>query len=172
MGEHTARKRKSSSTKTISHEATPSETDVSLIESFVGYNLRRAAAKQRERFRSVFGPYNIRPSQLTILTVIQRNPHLGQSALGKSLDIKRANVVTLLDELEKRGLVKRKARTDDRRSYELHLTATGNKLTTKLLGLHAKLEDDLVCALGRDELETLVGLLREFRTLDSEPELD
>jgi DNA-binding MarR family transcriptional regulator len=168
----TARKRKSSSTKTISHEATPSETDVSLIESFVGYNLRRAAAKQRERFRSVFGPYNIRPSQLTILTVIQRNPHLGQSALGKSLDIKRANVVTLLDELEKRGLVKRKARTDDRRSYELHLTATGNKLTTKLLGLHAKLEDDLVCALGRDELETLVGLLREFRTLDSEPELD
>lgn len=164
-------KPKTSSKKTIGQEVALNETDVSLLESLVGYNLRRAAAKQRERFRSVFGPYNIRPSQLTILTIIQQNSRLGQSALGKSLDLKRANVVTLLDELEDRGLVKRKVRTDDRRSYELHLTAAGNKLTTKLLRLHGKLENDLACALGRDELETLVRLLRKFRALESEPEL-
>ena len=142
-----------------------------MIESFVGYNLRRAAAKQRERFRSVFGPYDVRPVQLTILTIIQKNSPLRQSALGKALDIKRANVVTLLDELQERGLVKRQAAADDRRSYELHLTAKGNKLTTKLLALHAKLENDVARSLGRHQRETLLKLLRKFRALESEAEL-
>lgn len=147
------------------------EANVSLIESFVGYNLRRAAAKQRERFQSVFGPYDIRPSQLTILAIIQRNSPLGQSALGKALEIKRANVATLLDELRERGLIKRQTADNDRRAYELLLTAKGEKLTTRLMALHAELENDLVDALGQDELETLVGLLRKFRSLDSEPKL-
>ena len=31
-----------------------SDVDISLLDSLVGYNLRRAAATQRERFRHVF----------------------------------------------------------------------------------------------------------------------
>ena len=158
-------------TKAIPRKKSRSKADDSLIESFVGYNLRRAAAKQRERFRSVFGSYDIRPSQLTILIMLHKNSHLRQAALGKALDIKRANVVTLLDELEERGLVERRPATDDRRSYELHLTARGDQLTAEMLALHAKLEKDVARALGRDELETLVDLLHKFRELDSEPKL-
>jgi len=56
--------------------------DASLLNTFVGYNLRRAAAKQRERFRSVFDAYDIRPVQLTILTLLLENMPLRQSELG------------------------------------------------------------------------------------------
>lgn len=101
--------------------------------------------------------------------MIRKNSRLRQAALGKALDIKRANVVTLLDELRERGLVERRPATGDRRSYELHLTARGSQLTAKLLALHTKLESDVARALGRDKLETLVGLLHKFRALDSEP---
>jgi len=147
------------------------EVDMSLIDSLVGYNLRRAAARQRERFRNVFSPYDIRPVQLTALTVILHNDRLGQSSLGKALDVKRANVVKLLDELQERGLIERKPSVRDRRAYDVHLTPKGRKLTRELLAVHEKLEADLARSLGSDALKRLVKLLREFRSVDPEPDL-
>jgi DNA-binding MarR family transcriptional regulator len=147
--------------------------DTAQLEGFVGYNLRRAAGVQSQRFKAVFGPHNIRPVQLSILTMLHHNPELKQAMLGKALDIKRANVVTLLDELEGRGLVTRKPSETDRRSHVLEFTAAGRKLTTKLLGLHAKLENDLVRALGgaaaRDQL---LALLKAYRDLEPDPDIE
>ena len=145
--------------------------DDSLFNTFVGYNLRRAAAKQRERFRSVFEAYDIRPVQLTVLTLLLENMPLRQAALGKALEIKRANVVTLLDQLENRGLIMRQRAPNDRRSQVLYLTQTGRALTTKLLSLHSQLEQDLANSLGEAELEKLVELLRAFRSVGSKPKI-
>ena len=144
---------------------------MSLIDSLVGYNLRRAAARQRERFRNVFASYDIRPVQLTALAIMLDNDRLGQSALGKAMDIKRANVVKLLDELQQRGLVERKPSTRDRRAHELQLTPSGRRLTRELLSLHKKLEANLALSLGCDELNQLVKLLRKFRSIDAAPDL-
>jgi DNA-binding MarR family transcriptional regulator len=144
---------------------------MALIDSLAGYNLRRAAARQRERFRNVFSPFDIRPVQLTALTIILHNDRLGQSTLGKALDMKRANVVKLLDELQQRGLVERKLSTRDRRAYDVHLTAKGRELTEELLAIHAKLEANLAQSLGGDELKELVRLLTKFRAVNPEPDL-
>lgn len=144
---------------------------MTLIDSLVGYNLRRAAARQRERFRNVFSPYDIRPVQLTALTIILHNDRLGQSALGRALDVKRANVVKLLDELQERGLIERKPAARDRRAYDVQLTRKGEKLTRELLAVHEKLEADLALSLGCKELKELVNLLRKFRAVDPEPDL-
>jgi DNA-binding MarR family transcriptional regulator len=147
------------------------EIDTSFLDSVVGYNLRRAAAKQRERFRSIFGPHDIRPVQLTVLTLIKFNMSLKQSDLGKALEMKRANVVTLLDELQQRGLIERRRSKGDRRSYELSLTTAGSRFTTRMLDLHAKLEGDLANSYGQDALGDLVALLRQFRNVDTTPDL-
>lgn len=146
--------------------------DVSMLESFVGYNLRRAAARQRERFRSAFDPFNIRPVQLTVLTVILNNMPIRQADLGRALEIKRANVVTLLTELEERGLVVRQPSATDRRSQVIYLTDHGKVTTEKLLRLHAKLEADLATSFGSAELEELVRLLHAFRSVDASPILE
>lgn len=146
--------------------------DTSGIDSVVGYNLRRAAARQRDRFRSVFGPFDVRPVLLTALSVIYFNEGLSQSELGRALDMKRGNVVTLLHELKQRGLIVRKRSRKDRRVYEVHLTAKGIELTQTLLNLHEKLEADLASALGREDLALLVELLRRFRAVESAPNLD
>jgi DNA-binding MarR family transcriptional regulator len=155
----------------VRHRRARPEVDDTQLDSFVGYNLRRAAAKQRERFRSVFEPYDIRPVQLTVLTLLNDNTQMRQAALGKALEIKRANVVTLLAELEQRGLIERRLSSTDRRSYVVELTEHGLELTRELLTLHAKLEADLARALGRTELKSLVTALRAFRGVDSKPKL-
>jgi len=148
-----------------------SSVDVSMLESFVGYNLRRAAARQRERFHSVFDAWNIRPVLLTVLSVILKNMPLRQADLGRALEIKRANVVTLLSELEERGLVVRQPSATDRRSQVIYLTDQGKEMTEKWLRLHAKLEADLANSFGRAELEDLVRLLHAFRSVDASPDL-
>lgn len=166
-----AKSREKIRSRAAAAETDPLEVDSSLLESFVGYNLRRAAARQRERFRSVFGPYDIRPVQLTVLALINNNMPLHQAELGKALDIKRPNVVTLLAELEERGLVTRQPSASDRRSQVVYLTDAGKALTTKLLGLHAELEADLARSIGQRELGELVKHLRAFRQVASEPKL-
>jgi DNA-binding MarR family transcriptional regulator len=161
-----------SRSKTEEKPVAEHDADVSALECFVGYNLRRAAAKQRERFRSVFDRFEIRPVQLTVLTLIRDAMPMKQADLGKALEMKRANVVTVLDELMTRGLVTRRLADDDRRSNVVSLTAEGRRLTDELLALHEKLEADLARAFGDKELAKLLELLQAFRKLESKPELE
>ena len=162
-------KKRSARNQAPAAEGLVSQAELAKLEAFVGYNLRRAAARQRERFRSVFDRYEIRPVQLTVLALIRESMPLKQSELGKSLEMKRANVVTVLDELIQRGLVGRELADNDRRSYVLFLTPSGKRLTNKLLTLHDKLEQDLARSFGQKELSKLVDLLRAFRQLDPNP---
>lgn len=146
--------------------------DVKMLDNLVGYSLRRALGVQIQRFSAVFGPLNIRPVQFTILSLIHHNPEMRQATLGKVLHIERANIVTLLAELEERGLVSRHTAAADRRSRVLHLTPAGQELTLKLLRLHKGLERDLEAHLGADERQELLKLLATFRRLDPAPEID
>ena len=131
----------------------------------------RALGVQMQRFSAVFGSLDIRPVQFSILGLIYHNPEIRQSALGKALHIERANMVTLLAELEGRGLVMRRTAVTDRRSRVLHLTPAGRKLTMKLLALHERMERDLEARLGEKEREKLLGLLAAFRRMDPAPEV-
>jgi len=126
---------------------------------------------QRERFRSVFARFNIRPVQLTALSVVYFNPRLSQAELGQTLDMKQANVVKLIDELQARELLERKLSSNDRRRYEIVLTRRGKQFTAKLLDIHGKLEADLARSFGQDELQQLISLLRRFRQVEAEPKI-
>ncbi|HEY5567122.1 MAG TPA: MarR family transcriptional regulator [Gammaproteobacteria bacterium] len=158
--------------------STPSErraahrTHALRVENLVGYNLRRAYGIQMQRFRSVFAPHSIRPVQLSILGLIYENPRMKQSELGRALEIKRANIVTLLDQLERRHLIERRRASTDRRSLILQLTPAGKKLTAELLELHARLEENLAEHLGARERDQLLNLLKKFRGLQTSPHLD
>ena len=44
-----------------------------------------------------FAPFDIRPAQFSVLTVIERNPGLTQSQVAEALGIKRTNFVGMLD---------------------------------------------------------------------------
>jgi DNA-binding MarR family transcriptional regulator len=146
--------------------------DVSLLENSVGYNLRRAQGRQMQRFRAVFGDLDVRPVQLSVLTLILQNPEVRQASLGRALDMKRANVVTVLDELERKGLLARHPATADRRSYVLDLTPAGRKLAEKLVELHEKFEEDIEKTFGKTGREDLLAMLHRIRTLDTEPHID
>lgn len=141
------------------------------LENVMGYNLRRAHAVQKQRFAAAFGPLGIRPVTLSVLGTIYDAPGITQADLGKRLNIKRANIVPLMVELEGRGLIERRASTRDRRVHVVALTPLGQRFTVKLLALHELLEKDLIRRLGLRERDQLLELLKRFRRLAPEPDL-
>jgi DNA-binding MarR family transcriptional regulator len=142
------------------------------LDELMGYNLRRAHGVQKQRFATVFGPLGIRPVTLSALGIVYENPGITQAELGKKLSIKRANMVPVMAELESRGLIARRPSPSDRRAHVVALTPAGQKLTLKLLDMHRRLEDDLARELGLRERDQLLQLLKRFRKLATEPELD
>ena len=67
----------------------------------------------------------LRPALFALLAIVHSNPGIIQTAAGNALGIQRANLVPLLNDLEQRKLIERRAAPHDRRAYALHLTAEG-----------------------------------------------
>jgi DNA-binding MarR family transcriptional regulator len=141
------------------------------LDNLMGYNLRRAHGVQKARFAAVFGPLGVRPVTLSVLGTIYDNPGITQADLGKRLNIKRANMVGVMVELEGRGLIARRPSRSDRRAHVVALTPSGRRFTVQLLALHGRLEEDLVRKLGLRERDQLLALLKRFRRLAPEPDL-
>jgi DNA-binding MarR family transcriptional regulator len=85
-----------------------------------------------------------------------------QQALAERLDILPSRVVTLIDELEAKDLIKRQRSKTDRRAYALVLTKRGQQTLVQLSKLAAEHEADLCAALTADELHTLAVMCRKI----------
>jgi DNA-binding MarR family transcriptional regulator len=67
-----------------------------------------------------------------VLVIIEANPDLKQSELARATHLDRSTVVTIIDNLERRGLVERRASPNDRRSNAIRLTEAGSTLLRQL----------------------------------------
>ena len=109
--------------------------------------------------------YTIRPRKMgEFLDVFDRlaMPILLR-ALGHPLGATGAMILgTVLDELERRGLARRQAVADDRRSRALYLTEKGESLTREIRRLNAVHEERLASLLPPGKAEVLIDLLRKL----------
>jgi len=82
--------------------------------------------------------------------------------LGRQLQIHQTSITSLVDKLEKQGLIKRTPHPSDRRSTIAQMTPAGRVLTGKAINL---LNSDLFRDLGltRREANLLIGLLMRMR---------
>jgi DNA-binding MarR family transcriptional regulator len=84
---------------------------------------------------------------------------LSQQELAARLQIHPSRLVAILDNLEKRGFVERRANPDDRRLYSLHLTQAGGETLEKIGGVARKHQDALLSSISWEERNTLAALL-------------
>ena len=95
------------------------------LDGLLGYVLRRAQLAGFEAFQRATAGVDITPPRYTALTIVGANPGLSQSALGAALGTARSGAMTLTNWMEKRGLVDRRNRPGDDRSWGLYLTRNG-----------------------------------------------
>lgn len=136
--------------------------DFDLLPQLVGYHVRLAQIAVFRDFAAAFGDLDITPTLFASLALIDVNAGLKQTDLAQAIHLDRSTVVSVIDNLEGRGLVERKRAVDDRRSNSLSLTRKGKALLAKLRPMVEQHEQRLVQNLSADERETLVRLLAKI----------
>ena len=113
---------------------------------------------QRERLPAAGAGLDLSPAQWHVLHLIEPEQPVPMGRLADTLGCDASNVTGLVDRLEARGLVERRASAGDRRVKVLHLTPTGSRLRAQLLRQIAGGSCRLARLSSRDQ-RTLVRIL-------------
>jgi DNA-binding MarR family transcriptional regulator len=132
------------------------------LRGYLGYMLRRAQLLIFQDVIAALEPFDLRPTQFSMLMILSSHSGLRQAELADLLGVQRTNLVKMVDVLESRGLMVRERSLEDRRSHSLCLTSKGVSFLAEARAAVDAHEAKLAEALGtpnRDELLRLLTLL-------------
>jgi DNA-binding MarR family transcriptional regulator len=125
----------------------------------LAFLLAQVGAHAAAKFAEHLSALTLSPPHAGILRVVHTSGGISQQSLAEHLRILPSRLVVLIDELEERGMVERRADPGDRRSYALHLTNEGRE-TMKAIGRVARdHQDALLASLSTQERDLLASLL-------------
>jgi DNA-binding MarR family transcriptional regulator len=96
-----------------------------------------------------------------LLAALQESGPASQADLGRGTSVDRSDVVAVLDELERRGLVKRAADPNDRRRNIVSITRAGSKRLDALDDVIADIQAQLLAPLPPADRKQFTKLLRQ-----------
>jgi DNA-binding MarR family transcriptional regulator len=96
-----------------------------VLDSLVGYAVRRAQIRVYESFIDALEPWGITPPRFAAMVFVSLNPGLKLTQLARIMGIARSGVVILVDALEDLGYMVRQPVPEDRRAFSLALTDKG-----------------------------------------------
>jgi DNA-binding MarR family transcriptional regulator len=127
------------------------------LPSYPGYSLRRAANATAAELSARLTEIGMKQVDASILLLLADNPEVTASALGRQLDIQRANMVPLLKRLEDGGLI---ARTPiDGKSQGLALTEAGRDTEAKARAIIDRFESELLARVPAEHRDHLLPAL-------------
>jgi DNA-binding MarR family transcriptional regulator len=121
--------------------------------------LAQLGAHAASRFAEHLEALELTPPDAGILRLLRVAAGISQQELSAKLQIHPSRLVAILDNLEKRKLVERKANANDRRLYSLYLTKNGGEILERVGRVAREHQDGLLAALSGEEREQLTGLL-------------
>jgi DNA-binding MarR family transcriptional regulator len=131
----------------------------------MGFRVRRLHHLLSQRVVEAFAHYGLRPGSLTMMVLISANPGYSQVELSRIGNLDKSAIVTIVDDLEKRGLAIRGRSSSDRRRNSLFLTAKGEKLMKEMHDLAMATEQPLRDGLSAKEYDQLFELLEKARAI-------
>jgi DNA-binding MarR family transcriptional regulator len=129
-------------------------------------NIARASDQMLgELNRRLKADYDLSVSAATVLAIIDgAGEPITPGVIAERAIIAAASTTSVLDTLEKRGLVERRPHPTDRRKLLIDLTANGRTTIDHILpGIH-RLEEEVMRALTPDERRDLLGLIAKVQT--------
>jgi DNA-binding MarR family transcriptional regulator len=103
-------------------------------------------------------PLNLRARHFNVMTMVAADITLSQQDLSGQLGLDPTIMVALVDDLERRGFLRRERSQKDRRRYVLQLTPAGQRTLQRALTVIEEAESKLLAPLNSHE----AGLLQEL----------
>jgi len=124
-----------------------------------GHLIRRAHQISWALFLDECAEYNITPVQYSALVAIKERPGVDATRLSALIAFDRSTIGNVIERLENRGLVTRKASAEDKRQKLLFLSEEGQQLLRDVTPLVERVQERILAPLTEEERETFVRLL-------------
>lgn len=138
------------------------------LSDLVGYHLRRASVFDLQGAVAALDPAGLRTVPMSVLMTIVEEPGISSAQICRVLGMQRANIVSVLAELDKRGLFLRETDPSDNRIQRLFPTGAGKKEAARALALISEHEERMLAQLTLDEQHELRRLLQKIWDTDAE----
>ena len=136
------------------------EKEMRALNTYV--KLMRAAESMTARAHEHLSSAGLTISQFGVLEALYHRGPLSQKEIGQKILRSSGNITMVIDNLEKRSLVRRERDQNDRRSFIVHLTDAGNKLICKIFPPHAAVILNEMSILTAAEQKTLGALCKKL----------
>jgi DNA-binding MarR family transcriptional regulator len=137
------------------------------VAEFAGQLFFRLWRASHTRIAEALDSVGLTPALFAILNVLGARQGAIQQEIGSEMGIDRSTMVVLIDELEAKGLAKRRPHPADRRAREVAITPKGRQLLARGRQMAAQVEDEVLRGLTDTERRELLKLLRQ--ALDMAP---
>lgn len=135
---------------------------MSIPHYHVANQLNRAAHAMGVTFDTVVRPLGITSSQIGVLLYIDRFPEATMAKLADLAAITPQTMQRIIISLERRGLIQRNRKSDNKKSYYISLTLVGAQLLRQAEIILKAEQDVLKEYFQPQELDTLNLLLQKF----------
>ncbi|WP_051013901.1 MarR family winged helix-turn-helix transcriptional regulator [Pararhodospirillum photometricum] len=132
------------------------------LDDLVGYHLRRASIVDLQGASAALEAVRSRPVPFSVLSCIVERPGISAAEICRVLGMQRANIVSILAELEERGLFLREADSRDNRIQRLFPTRHGQDVAAQGIERVAQHEEVLLQHLSVEERHELRRLLAKI----------
>ena len=144
--------------------SSPADPAVSEFTGQLFFRLWRASHMQTAAALESIG---ITTALFSVLNYLMTADVAIQQEIGAAIGIDPSTMVSLIDELERAGLAKRRPHPHDRRAREVVITPKGRRTVERGRALAREVEDAVLQGLGSEERRQLMRLLR--KALSSAP---
>ena len=144
--------------------ATSTDTEVAEFAGQLFFRLWRASHTRVAESLQTIG---LTTASFGVLNVIGARSGAIQQELGSAMGIDPSTMVSLIDELEREGLARRRPHPDDRRARQVSITPKGRRRLEQARKLASEAEDEVLGGLSDRERSDLLRLLR--RAFSSAP---
>jgi DNA-binding MarR family transcriptional regulator len=130
-----------------------------LTNGYLPHALSRLMNALNLELMDVLRPLDLTSQQFRVMQVLFVHELVSISEISRDAVIEQSVVSRVVDQLEKRGFVKRRKRATNARIVEVSLTPVGLAVFTSILPRAHEIVDHAVEVLSGDESETLLHLL-------------
>ena len=134
------------------------------LTRYTGFLLSKMGTITQKRFSTRLEALELTPRMWGALNVLEAAGTITQHGLCKQTGMDPSSMVATIDDLEKKGLVERRAHPSDRRAYALHVTDAGRQTLARGREVVQDVQDELLAPLDDAEREQLRALLLRLVT--------
>jgi MarR family 2-MHQ and catechol resistance regulon transcriptional repressor len=136
------------------------EAEIRALDAFI--KLSRASDTVGVHAQASYAETGLTPSQFGTMETLYHLGPMCQSDIGKKILRSSGNITLVIDNLEKRALVRREREEGDRRRVSVHLTDEGRKLIARVFPGHVANITAAFGALTAEDQEELARLCKKL----------